>query len=49
MRELNIEEINSVSGGFFWVALPIVLAGGYTIGKDQAIRRNERDDANSCR
>lgn len=37
------EELDAVNGGFFWVALPIIIAAGYTLGKDRAIRDNERD------
>lgn len=43
MQVLNNNEIEHVNGGFFWVALPIVIAGGYTLGKDRAVRDNQRD------
>lgn len=43
--ELSLEEMDAVSGGWFWLALPVVIAGGYTLGKDRAIRDNERDKA----
>lgn len=44
IETLSTEEIEEVNGGFFWIALPLILAGGYTIGKDLAIRDNERDN-----
>lgn len=43
IRELNSGEIDSVNGGWFWIALPIIIGGGYTLGKDRAERDNERD------
>jgi len=46
MRELDAEETFQVSGVFFWIALPIILAGGYTLGKDRATRDNASDEAN---
>ena len=48
IQSLTDGEIDEVNGGFFWVALPIIIAGGYTLGKDRAERDNARDDANSC-
>lgn len=47
IRALTATEINHVSGGFFWIALPIVIAGGYTLGKDRALRDNARDQLNA--
>ncbi|WP_019677229.1 hypothetical protein [Arsukibacterium perlucidum] len=44
MKELKQEEIKYVSGGFFWFAAPIVVAGGYTYGKDRAERDNRRKE-----
>jgi len=44
IQELSISELDQVEGGFFWVALPIVIAGGYTLGKDRAERDNARDE-----
>jgi len=41
--DLQDSEIAGVNGGFFWVALPVILAGGYTLGKDRALRDNARD------
>lgn len=46
-RILTETEIEHVSGGFFWIALPIVIAGGYTLGKDRALRDNARDQLNA--
>jgi hypothetical protein len=46
IRELNSSEIDSVNGGWFWLALPIVIGGGYTLGKDRAERDNKRDEKN---
>lgn len=47
IRQLNDSEIASVTGGWFWVALPIVLGGGYTLGKDRAERDNANDEKKS--
>jgi hypothetical protein len=44
INELNSSEIDSVNGGWFWLALPIVIGGGYTLGKDRAERDNKRDE-----
>ncbi len=44
IKELNSSEIDSVHGGWFWLALPIVIGGGYTLGKDRAERDNKRDE-----
>lgn len=46
IKELNSSEIDSVHGGWFWLALPIVIGGGYTLGKDRAERDNKRDEKN---
>jgi hypothetical protein len=46
--ELQDREIENVNGGFFWAALPIMLAGGYLLGKDRAIRDNARDAKLTC-
>lgn len=40
---LTDDEVGNVNGGFFWVALPIIIAAGYTLGKDRAVRDNARD------
>ncbi len=51
MNELKQEEINHVSGGFFWFAAPIVIAAGYQYGKDRAERdnrRKEKAEENAC-
>lgn len=47
VRTLSEEEIDRIGGGFFWIALPIVIAGGYTFGKDRALRDNARDQLNA--
>lgn len=47
MQVLSDNSIECVHGGFFWIALPILIGGGYTLGKDRAIRDNARD-AQSC-
>lgn len=44
---LSADEIDEVNGGWFWLALPIIIGAGYTLGKDRAIRDNERDAAKS--
>ena len=44
MRPLSLDEIEQVGGGWFWLALPIVIGGGYTLGKDRAERDNARDE-----
>jgi len=44
IRALREAEIDHVSGGWFWIALPIFIGGGYTYGKDRA----ERDNANDA-
>lgn len=43
IRPLDDTEISSVAGGWFWVALPIIIGAGYTLGKDRAERDNARD------
>ena len=43
MKVLNSNDIKAVNGGFFWIAVPIVIAGGYQYGKDRAERDNQRD------
>ena len=49
VRELSLEEIDEVNGGWFWIALPIVIGGGYTWGKDLAETHNAQDQAEcSC-
>jgi len=48
MRVLSQNEIQAVNGGFFWLALPIVIAAGYTLGKDRAVRDREVADASEC-
>ena len=47
IAELNSREIESVNGGWFWLAVPIVIAGGYTLGKDRAERDNKQDQQKS--
>lgn len=37
------EELKEVSGGWFWVALPLFVGGGYKYGSDRAKRDNERE------
>lgn len=44
MLTLSVNETASVKGGFFWIALPIIIGGGYTVGKDRAQRDNKRDE-----
>lgn len=39
---LSDDELSLVEGGFFWVALPLIIAAGYALGKDRAIRDNQR-------
>ena len=46
INDLEINEIDNVNGGWFWIALPIVIGGGYTLGKDRAERDNKRDEKN---
>ncbi|MEL8056999.1 MAG: hypothetical protein AAGK66_12655 [Pseudomonadota bacterium] len=43
IRELDHEEIEEVHGGWFWIALPIIVGGGYTWGKDLAETHNAQD------
>lgn len=45
VRVLNEDEIGMVTGGWFWLALPIIIGAGYTLGKDRAERDNARDEA----
>ncbi len=47
INELNSSEIESVNGGWFWIALPMVIGAGYTVGKDRAERDNKRDEKES--
>ncbi len=50
-RILNDNEVNHVSGGWFFLALPIFIGGGYAYGKDRAERDNANDakkDQQSC-
>ncbi len=44
IRPLDDAEISSVAGGWFRVALPIIIGAGYTLGKDRAERDNARDE-----
>lgn len=41
---LTDSELSVINGGFFWVALPIIIAAGYTLGKDRATRDNAREE-----
>ena len=42
--ELDAREMESVNGAWIWIALPIVIGGGYTLGKDRAERDNKQDE-----
>ena len=42
--ELETRELETVNGGWFWIALPIVISAGYTLGKDRAERDNKQDE-----
>jgi hypothetical protein len=43
IRVLVEQEVDDVSGGWFWLAAPVFIAGGYTLGKDK--KQAERADA----
>ncbi|WP_432770749.1 MAG: hypothetical protein HEQ22_08480 [Sphingopyxis sp.] len=44
IQTMSDAEIADVNGGFFWIALPIIIGAGYTLGKDRATRDNARDE-----
>ncbi|WP_299264670.1 hypothetical protein [uncultured Psychrosphaera sp.] len=44
MKELTLGELQLVSGGWFWITLPIFVGGGYKWGSDRANRDNKKDE-----
>ncbi len=46
VRVLDQQEIDDVSGGWFWAAALIFMGGGYTLGKDMKLA--DRADAEAA-